>query len=1105
VSRTSLREGDPARIGPYRLTARLGSGGMGVVYLGVAADGGLVAVKVLRPELADDPEFRRRFSREVTVLTRVRGVCTVRVIEADTESRLPFMVTEYADGPTLAEYIDTYGPLNAQRLYGLATGLAEALTVIHAAGIVHRDLKPSNVILTQAGPKVIDFGIAQTLDTTSVTRTGMMVGSAGFMAPEQVTGRPGPAADIFVWGVTIGYAASGHSPFGTGDTNAVLYRVLYADPDISAVPEPLKPMVEAALAKDPQGRPAAHELLDRLTSTSMRPEPIAERLYDTPTQTVLAQTWHEAGQQTSPPPVGASQPQAGPWWQASPPQTQPRLRDQGGRDRPGPPPANGSLLLAPETEGAKPRARRRPSRRTTIGASAVVVVLAAAAVLTALVLPDHSPKAGHLAGNQGNLNTVNTTALPGYAGQQQRGVFQTISRIVSSGNTMVTTGSQANQGGTVVRQQFFVSSDGGKTWRLAPVHTAAGGQPPLGYPATRIAGGAHGWLAEGQNAIWTSPDGLSWTLAATHGITPQLTGDSIEVASNTSDGFLAAGQQQAKGAVPQGVIWTSRNGLTWQRMTASQLGLTAADGTTAQNISFVTSRGDDTIISDGESVWLSTDGGSAWTRVTVPVDHGAQNTISGVSFDGSGLITIRPGQTASGAPDGVAYFSPNGQDWQYSGTLDAAGGWTPGKVKGSNYGLVVTGQTTAGQVVAYTSTGTGGTWRPTGSLGEASGQDVSGATVAPGGNVVAVGSANGTKISQQAVFVEANTAGNVSPVPLAGIAGGIVPAVAVNSTAVAGGVQIAVGSANGYPAVWRKASDGSWALVSSLSLVSSGTSGLAALTSVTHGSAGWLAAGTPGPVILTSGNGTTWQPAGAIAQDLAGVASVAAVAGPAGYVIVGRLVQPDGSCLPDVWWSQNLASWTKAHDVNDVTGSSQVLAVAAGPHGFVSVGSHNDKPAAWITTDGRAWTTISLPMASGASAGFMNQVAIDGSHVVATGQQTTASGTQPLVEQSVNGGNTWQPVPFGSPGPGTTITALTAGASGFTAAGQFGTADGNTSATVWTSSDGASWTRSSVSGLSGGGSHDITTLTLSGSVVTGIDSFQTQARQEFVTIPLPAR
>ena len=203
---------------------------MGVVYLGIGWDGGQVAVKVLRPELADDPDFRRRFRREVAALMRVKSLCTVRVIEADTESPRPFMVTEYAEGPSLAEYIDSYGLIGPDMLYGLATGLAEALTVIHAAGIVHRDFKPSNVILTEAGPKVIDFGIAQALDATSMTRTGMMVGSAGFMAPEQISGRPGPAADVFVWGVTVAYAATGQPPFGTGATHAVLYRVMHGRP-----------------------------------------------------------------------------------------------------------------------------------------------------------------------------------------------------------------------------------------------------------------------------------------------------------------------------------------------------------------------------------------------------------------------------------------------------------------------------------------------------------------------------------------------------------------------------------------------------------------------------------------------------------------------------------------------------------------------------------------------------------------------------------------------------------------------------------------------------------------------------------------------------------
>jgi len=282
-----LKDGDPARIGRYRLSARLGAGGMGVVYLGTARDGTLAAIKVLRAELADDAEFRARFRREVAALDRVSGICTVRVIEADTESDRPFLITEYAAGPTLAEHVGDFGPLAAPMLLGLATGLAEALTAIHAAGIVHRDLKPGNVLLTSGGPKVIDFGIAQALDFTSVTRAGLSIGSPGFMAPEQIRGQAGPAADVFAWALTVAYAASGQPPFGTGPAETIFFRILHDDPDISAVPDQLRPLIERALAKSPGERPSAPDLLHGLAVASGEPDAGAS----TAARHVLARTW----------------------------------------------------------------------------------------------------------------------------------------------------------------------------------------------------------------------------------------------------------------------------------------------------------------------------------------------------------------------------------------------------------------------------------------------------------------------------------------------------------------------------------------------------------------------------------------------------------------------------------------------------------------------------------------------------------------------------------------------------------------------------------------------------------------------------------------------
>jgi hypothetical protein len=792
--------------------------------------------------------------------------------------------------------------------------------------------------------------------------------------------------------------------------------------------------------------------------------------------------------------------------------------------------ANDTLLLDHRMPGSQRSGRGLLSRRTATIAVPAIVLVAVAALALAL-LTGHGPKFGPLTANQHRTPNAAAPQLPlgavtfdTYPGQQQRGVFQTINRVVAAGNTIVTMGSQTSDG--VVRQQFLVSTNAGASWQLAPIRAPGGGQAAPGHQAALLAGGPGGWVAVGPQAIWTSPSGLAWTLAATHGISPQLPGDSVWVVTKTAGGFLAAGTGSADGAgrgATQAVIWTSRDGVTWQRMTAAQLGL-AGPGETVLHISYATAQGNATVISGTvarggtsyDAAWLSTNGGAAWTRVTIPADHGAGTAITGLGFDGAGLIAVRPGRTASGAADGIAYFSPNGQAWQYSATIDPVGGWSPGLVKGSDYGFVVTGTSASGQLVGYTSTGAGTTWLPTGLLGSAAAESVVGATVAPAGTIVAVGYTAASKLGQQPVFLQASTDGSVRPVQLAGIAGAVIPEMAIYSTAVADGVQVAVGSANGYPAVWRKTTGGPWTLVSSLALtqpLAGADPGLRALTSVTHGPAGWLAVGAPGPIVLTSADGTVWGMAGGnIAQDLTGVSAVAATSGPAGYVIVGKLVAAGGSCVADVWWSPNLTSWTRAHDVNDTTGSSQVLAVAAGAHGFVSVGSHDGKPAVWTTANGRSWKTIVLPVPDGAASAVLQQVAINGNRVVALGQATPAAGTGasttgastvPFAELSVDGGATWQQMPFNSPGPDTTFTALTAaGSTGFTAAGLFGQ-PGQQNVAVWTSATGVSWKPSQSSGLNGSEAWQIDALAPSGSAVTGIGTVITQQSQQTVTFTLP--
>ncbi|MEV7565007.1 serine/threonine protein kinase [Streptomyces tanashiensis] len=265
MSLGGLRTGDPKQVGEWTLVGRLGAGGMGVVYLAQGADGRLVALKRLREDLASDPEFRERFRREAAALVRVQGTCTARVLTVDVEASSPYVVMEYVQGPTLAEYVGEQGPLRDGMAHGFAVGLAEALAAIHRAGVVHRDLKPGNVLLSEQGPKVIDFGIAQAADATALTRAGVAVGTVGYMAPEQVRGQAGPPADVFAWALTVAYATTGRPPFGTGPAEAVLHRVLHEEPDLDGVPPHLRALLTSALAGSPERRPTPGQLLSGLT------------------------------------------------------------------------------------------------------------------------------------------------------------------------------------------------------------------------------------------------------------------------------------------------------------------------------------------------------------------------------------------------------------------------------------------------------------------------------------------------------------------------------------------------------------------------------------------------------------------------------------------------------------------------------------------------------------------------------------------------------------------------------------------------------------------------------------------------------------------------
>ncbi|MGW1869538.1 protein kinase domain-containing protein [Streptomyces mauvecolor] len=263
---------DPSTVGGYRLTAVLGAGGMGKVYLSYTPGGRPIALKVIRLEFSEDPEFRRRFQQEVKAAQRVQGLYTAPVIDFDTDGTQPWLATAYVPGPSLADAVSRHGRLPLRSVLLLAVGVAEALHVIHGAGIVHRDLKPANVLLAADGPRVIDFGIARAADATSLTGHGVSVGTPAFMAPEQASaGTVTPHTDIFALGQIVAYAAIGAPAYGEGSSHAVLYRIVHEDPDLSALPAELRPLVTRCLSRDPADRPSLTEVIQMCHDLSPAP------------------------------------------------------------------------------------------------------------------------------------------------------------------------------------------------------------------------------------------------------------------------------------------------------------------------------------------------------------------------------------------------------------------------------------------------------------------------------------------------------------------------------------------------------------------------------------------------------------------------------------------------------------------------------------------------------------------------------------------------------------------------------------------------------------------------------------------------------------------
>ena len=416
-----LRPGDPRRIGPYWLEARLGSGGMGNVYLGRSPGGRHVAIKVIRAELAADAEFRARFAREVAAMRKVSGIFTAGVVDADVHGPTPWLATSYVAGPSLADEVDAHGPLSPGAVLMLAAGLAEGLVAIHSAGLVHRDLKPSNVLLAEDGPRLIDFGISRAVDSSALTRTGMVMGSPGFMSPEQARGREaGPPSDVFSLGAVLAFAATGREPFGSGSGEVLLDRVVSGEPDTDDLPRRIRPLVERCMISDQRRRPTAAQLLAELStaeSATRTQSAVAPRgagrdatlLANLPTETAHA----AAGRAATP---GASIPTRTTPVPFPPARPEPR-RVPVPAPRPVPPPERRPATPPQPRFTATPERRPRPPRRGGRMAVAVAIMLIAA-VAGAFV----AWRAGYL-GSAGPASSPGTSSSPSASAQSPAAVM----------------------------------------------------------------------------------------------------------------------------------------------------------------------------------------------------------------------------------------------------------------------------------------------------------------------------------------------------------------------------------------------------------------------------------------------------------------------------------------------------------------------------------------------------------------------------------------------------------------------------------------------------------------------------------------------------------
>ncbi|WP_405393372.1 protein kinase domain-containing protein [Microbispora hainanensis] len=1010
-----LRPLDPnerRRIGPYRLLGVLGEGGQGIVYLAYSDEGAKVAIKVLYPDMVDNPAARDRFLREVQAAQKVADFCTARVLDVGADANHLYVVSEFIDGDSLHRRVRLKGQLIAGELTRLGIGTAAALVAIHNAGIVHRDLKPENVILGPDGPRVVDFGIARALDGTT-TQTGQ-IGTPPYMSPEQLRGETvGTPSDIFSWAGTMTFAATARPPFGVDNVPNIVYRIFYDEPDIEGVPHEIRDLLLRCLSKEPKERPSARDLLlslagpDRNSPATPTPTPTPIRISSVPISTVSTQNDRQA--------------------------------------TPG----------SPESRSNQPIVGRIP-HLPKLSRILIAIALGVVASFLALVLFKSQNNSGPTLA-RGDVQVADNVFTA--SGGEDNGITQTISAVASSGSTVVAVGGDmTNQ---PPRPVFLVSVDGGREWDLGHQSVDLTSQVA---PANRVVGGDGQWLAVSTASspiagMWTSIDGRTWTATSPTSNAPFSSNDRITDIARSAYGFVAVGATKLKDGTAGPVAWSSPDGKSWTRIGSEQIG----GQDRVRGMRAVVARGDkvvalaDPATGDSVSVILrSNDGGRSWLRTAAALgDVRPESGALSVTKE-NGFLLVQKAATG----DVWVYCSPDGAQWNQCGLigkLDAEGAGVV-ELTASAAGIAAVAESEPQQYGIYTSND-GRLWTRSADLGTFRGT-IRDLTITDGGLLVAGGDTAGPRdLESLPVLMTAKAGQPAREVSLGALLGKFSLARGISAVVGKEHTLMTVGSSNGDAAIWT--SDNSGADWKPVPLQGAAGRHNQTLTDVVRGPTGWLAVGTnmrdaivTGPLLLTSTDGKYWKtgPNVDVPSGHVLLAPEAVTAGTKGYVMVGE-DRTSSEVRSAIWFTADLKNFIQLPVERLPNGGVGVRLhdVSAMSTGFIAVGESSTKTGerglVWLSPDGVNWRATTPAVPSGAHSSNLRRSIVSGSVIVAIG---TADG-RPFSAVSDDNGTSWVCSWLPTKQPAAALD-LTATHRGFVAVG---TERGDGAA--WTSPDGREW------------------------------------------------